>query len=153
MRRPFFLALLLAMVASACDSGASTPFVVNVELDDAANARLDELGESVQVIAHYYWRPASGEPAHGDNEYGYVLGGYPIGGETHEIIGSGRANFDGRTHSNSHIVVGEGASRVLINVVSARQTQSNNLLSCGIFDDSLDIASTQGIDISCSLIR
>ena len=146
-------AAILAAFLSACGASISCPFVVNVTLDQAAMTELSNSGEEVEVIAYYYWSPVSGGPSHEEDELGYVLGGYSIGEETHEIAREGAARFVGRTRPSSHVQAGHGEARVLINVVSARHTHPNNILDCSVFDESLAKASNQGVNLNCSLIR
>jgi hypothetical protein len=153
MRAPAFCSLTLIFALSACATAVTTPFVVNLTLDQSALAELRSSNEHVTVAAQYYWRPASGGPSHEENELDYVLGGYSVGGETHETTGDARVTFAGRTESNSHVRPGEGDARVLINVFSSRRTHPNNLLNCDVFDEKLSVAAAQGIAIHCNLIR
>lgn len=141
----------MAVFLTACGARITSPFVVNLTLDEAATAELQRSGEQVKLIAYYYWRPNSGGPSHDDNEFGYVLGGYPIGEEAHEVPGAAQVAFAGNTQPSMRVRSGDGEANVLINVVSARRTNSANILECGIYEGSLSNASRQGIDIHCSL--
>jgi hypothetical protein len=124
---------------------------VNLTLDEATTAKLQHAGEHVKLVAYYYWTPDSGGPSHSDSEFGYVLGGYPVGEEIHEIPGAARVTFAGRTQPSLCVHAGAGEMNLLINVVSARRVNPNNILECGIYEGSLAAASRQGINITCSL--
>ena len=151
MPRRSLIPLVLATCLAACGTKISSPFVVNLTLDDVAAAELRASGERVKLIADYYWTPNSGGPSHDENEFGYVLGGYPIGEEVHEVLGAGRVAFRGSTRRSTRVRSGDGETNVLINVVSARRTDPLNILECGVYEGSLTVASTQGIDIHCSM--
>lgn len=145
--------LILAGYLSACASGISSPYVVNLTLSPSAHVELRNSAERVKVAAYYYWRPNSGGPSHNDDELGSVLGGYSLGEESHEVErNTSRVSFAGRTRANFRIRAGHGEARVLINVFSARRTRPNNILDCSVFDDTLAVASSQGINVNCSLI-
>lgn len=79
---------------------------MNLTLDDVAAAELRASGEQVKLIADYYWTPNSGGPSHDENEFGYVLGGYPIGEEVHEVPAAGPVAFTGNTRRSLRIRAG-----------------------------------------------
>jgi len=124
---------------------------VNLTLDEPAIAELRASGEQVTLIAYYYWRPISGAPSHEDNEFGHVLGGYPIGEEIHEVPSQARVAFAGVTQRSVRVRSGGGEANVLINVVSARRSRPLNILECDIYDGSLEAASRQRVNVHCSL--
>src|SRR4051812_2649281 len=102
---PMLLPLLALTAALATGASApQTPFAVTVTFSPAAAAGLKSAGEQVKIAAYYYWRPVSGGPDHESDEFGYVLGGYPLGQEAHETQGNKPVRFLGRTNPDSTFV-------------------------------------------------
>ena len=70
-----------------------------------------------------------------------------------ELVGGGAAQFAPRRYDRSRLAYIEGGKlQVLINVYSGRRSSRDNLIDCGIFEDSIDVAARAPIKISCKLI-
>jgi hypothetical protein len=152
---------------SAAPASAATPdvpaappttqksgFDVAISLSPKAAAKLAAMHESIAISADYYGE-ATDEAIkrHLDNHQGEVNLG--AGEERHEIPGTG---------GTSHFVpppgdpeklkyVTGGKMKVLINVFTARHVSEDNLLDCGLFEDTVELAERDTIKISCKLIR
>lgn len=137
-----------AAETAASHSDQANPFTVDLTLSPKAFARLKETNERVRLMAWSFVPPKPGVPvAPGDR-------GVPLGEEEVIIppVAAQTVRFNGRYDPQIVQQSGEGAPRVLINVMSARATQPDNLLECGIFEDTLPAAQTSPIKIACKLI-
>ena len=122
-------------------------FAVEVALTPAATARLTALHEKIAVIAAYSGAPAPGVQATPDGQV-------DLGSETVELAPTqGRATFTGAVIDGGELKTIAGPPRVLINVVSARHADPDNLLDCGIFEDDIAVAQATTPRISCDLIK
>jgi hypothetical protein len=136
-------ALFLASSAQAGPYG----FTVDVSLSPKAAAELSARKEAIIVSAMYEGNAIAAKQK-------YEVDG-PLGlGDEQVIIpaAGGRAVITG----GKVIVKRIGWVKrfdVLINVYSARRSDPNNLLDCGIFEDSVKKAQEKPIPISCKLIR
>jgi hypothetical protein len=124
------------------------PFTVNVRLSKGAAARLEGAGETVVVVAYFF-----GFPIPSARELGGEMGELHVGHDEREMKGAGIAEFKGSEYDSSRLAVLEkGEVKVLINVVSGRRSDKNNLLDCDVFEDSVARAAREGIPILCKLI-
>ena len=154
-RLPLLAAVALLAAAPAASRAAEpTPnFSVVVTLSAEAQADLTKRKEQVTVAAMY-----SGEPTREavkkkiDDEVGEVVLGdealtRPIVGGKETFAFAGKA-FDGKRTK----WVKPGTASILINVYSARKAADDNLLDCGIFQDTVAVANAKPIEIACKLI-
>ncbi len=144
----FALGLALPLQAVAQHAPAIVPFNVQVTLSPSAAARLSALHEGITVTAYY-----SGDPAPGFTRHADQMGQINLGAEHVTIAGSGTAVLTGSVIPATQIGwVKDRAIQVLINVYSTRRSSSNNLLDCGIFEDTAKAAAKAPIQIACKLI-
>lgn len=156
---PSLRTLLLAAVAvlaAAPAVRANEPppkFSVVLTMSPASLAELTKLREQVTVSAHYYGMPT---PAADKNKIPNEIGEVDLGGEeSTRALASAHETFDfaGRGFQTKRTKWAEpGTAGVLINVYSARKVSDDNILDCGIFQDRLEIAEAQPIEIACKLI-
>jgi hypothetical protein len=129
------------------------PFTVKVNLSPAAAEKLAATEESVLVDVMYY-----GEPKDEAAKAGLEAGdpGVWLGTETLKIEGADMimpvpGNFENAIAAEKV----NGGVRALVNVYSARITNADNILSCGIIDETLEVlAETEGgVSVDCKLIE
>ena len=131
--------------AAIADAG----FGIDIVLSPRAAAELARRGEGI-VVATYFSGSARNEQAnHVDDHTGELDLG------SHEVTVAGR---------NGHVAIPgsalrrerfgnlRGAPQVLVNVFSARRTDENNLISCGIVSGELSQVAGRDHRISCTLI-
>jgi hypothetical protein len=138
---------VLALAVPAAQ-GAGFGFTVAVSLSPKAAATLKARGEGIVVAAMY-----SGEPIPAKASKADEMGMIDLGEEDVTIPGAnGRAVITGAKVIGAHVGWVK-APGVLINVYSARKTSQDNLLDCGIFEDTVAKAqATQPIAITCKMI-
>ena len=126
------------------------PFNVSVELTPRAAAELRRRRETIVVVAYFYGL-ANKRGAKYADEMGQI---YWSEEQDIELPFAGIARFRSRKLNASLLNYFEGRKpEVLINVVSGRRTDRDNLLACDIFEDSVYLAVKRGIQISCDLIH
>jgi len=111
---------------------------------------LTENKETVIVVAMFSARPKTGvrtqflEDKVADN----------LGSKEIEISPGATARFGAIAvpHAPRHRL-DESAPNLLINVVSGRRSNKNNLLECDIYQDTLISATGKNISLNCKLIR
>ena len=125
-------------------------FAVTVDLLPRATAALKRRGETIVVLAYYYGLANSRGAKYSDG-MGQI---YWSQEDQIELSGPGVARF-GLHNLNAALLdyFQDRKPEVLINVVSGRRTDPNNLLDCTVFEDSVYLAASQGIRITCDLIR
>ena len=124
----------------------STAFAIDVRLSPAAAAKLAAAKETVIVSGDYFGLPAQGVPVD-------MTGTLPLGRQTVELFGAGLARFDAANADPSRLKqVRDGDVHVLINVFSGRRSSDDNLLDCGIFQDSTRLATRTPVRIDCKLL-
>jgi hypothetical protein len=140
-------AATLALAATGAQA-AGYGFTVNVSLSTKAAAALKSRGEGIVVSAMYSGDPIPSKASKADEE-----GMIDLGNEEVTIPGAnGRAVVTGTKVEAAHIGWVK-APDVLINVYTARKTSPDNLIDCGIFEDTVARAqSTQPLQIACKLI-
>jgi hypothetical protein len=120
-------------------------FEVEVRLSDHAMTKLAKIGETVTVAAYFFGLPRA-EARHLGGEMGELHVGY----ERRELRTSGVVRFDGSPLDATRVSLLEGGRvKVLINVVSSRKASENNLLDCGVYEDSIERAAREGIRLHC----
>jgi len=152
------IALLAAVaVLSAAPAGhtaeAAPKFSVVLTMSPASLAKLTKLREQVTVSAHYYGMPT---PAADKNKITNEIGEVDLGDEeSTRALTAAHETFDfaGRGFQTKRAKWAEpGTAGVLINVYSARKVSDDNILDCGLFQDRLEVAEAQPIEIACKLI-
>jgi hypothetical protein len=151
MRGVLAFGLLACLVGAAQAQKAAVPvdFDVDVTLSKLAADKLAAAKEKIIVAA--YW---GGEPTEKASKHAEGDGQISLGAERVTISGAGgRAHIKGSTFERAHIGwVKDGALEVLVNVYSARLSSGNNLLDCGLFQDSPAKSREKPVNISCKLI-
>ena len=69
-----------------------------------------------------------------------------------EIPTAGTATFDGSALQQDKLGLIQGEPQVNINVYSGRKSSPDNLLDCGMFQDSVVVAAKAPIRVDCKLI-
>ncbi len=141
--------LVASGVAHAQTKGPAPNFAIAVTLSPAAAKRVGGLKEAITVAAYYYGEPTKAAAKKADE-----VGQIDLGSE--EIrLGSagGTATFTGKGFKADRLgwVVGR-EGRVNINVYTARLVHPDNLLDCGLFEDTLAVAQGRTIPMTCKLI-
>ena len=140
--KPLLLCALLASPALAQE----TTLTLDLRFDEAATTALQQRGEMVVISAFYVGEPAPGNLLPVD-EMGMVY----LGSEDYTVYPLNQTVQIG--HSLGAAPIGNVlAPMVNVNVYSARHTDENNLLDCGIVDGPTDALSKQPQLISCNLI-
>lgn len=140
--KPLLLCALLASPAVAQE----TTLTLDIRFDAASTIALQERGEMVVISAVYAGEPAPGNVLPVD-EIGMVY----LGAEDYTVYPLNQTVQIG--HSLGAAPIGNVlAPMVNVNVYSARHTDENNLLECGIVDGPTDALSKQPQLISCKLI-
>ncbi len=147
MRRLMAMAAAAACIAAGAD--AETGFSLDLSFDDAAAAELERRGERVIVSVFYFGEPNAAGAPHADEMNQIYLGAEQItvrGLAQTVRIG---ANVDAKALAEW---VAGGAARANVNVYSARFTDENNILNCGIFEDAVTVAQAAAPRIDCTLL-
>lgn len=154
--RRLALAATLSMLTTATVAVAAEPvpkFSVTLTLSQPALAKLAKIKEQVTVSAHYYGEPTKdaekkkipneiGEVDLGDEEQSRAIAKAT---ETYAFTGK---TFDAKKTK----WIKPGTSGILINVYSSRRVVDDNVLDCGLFQDTVAVAMAKPIEISCKLI-
>ena len=131
----------------------SMPFNLQINFSPAAAAKLAETGERVKVDAMYYAEPKD-ETVAGELEAGDP--GVWLGTEELFLEGAdGLMPVPGYFENGIAAEKTTGPVRALVNVYSAREKSADNILSCGIVDETLEAlseAATPSV-IACALIE
>lgn len=128
-------------------------FTVVVTFSKETLAKLTGMKEQVTVSAMYSGMPTKeAEKKKIPDEIGEVgLGNEeqsrPLSGPRETFAFAGKAFQAARTKW-----VQPGSASLLINVYSSRKVSDDNLLDCGIFQDTLAVANAKPIEITCKLI-
>jgi hypothetical protein len=127
----------------------SPAFRVTVDLRPRAVAELKRRGETVVVLAYYYGL-ANPRGAKYSDDMGQI---YWSADERIELDHSQTAQFPQHDLNAAMLdYLQDRKPEVLINVVSGRRTDPNNLLRCTVFEDSVYLAASQGVHVTCDLI-
>ncbi|NLH83080.1 MAG: hypothetical protein GX458_19890 [Phyllobacteriaceae bacterium] len=154
MRAPWFLIAGASLCCAVAASAAETPkFDLVLSLSPAALAELTKIHEQVTIAAMYAGEPTKdAQKKKIDDEIGEVNLGHeeitrPMTASTTTVSFVGKG-FDAKRLK----WVKPGTAKVLINVYSARKVNDDNLLDCGLFEDTYAAAAAKPIEISCKLI-
>lgn len=139
-------ALILTALLATPATAQETTITLHITFDAASATKLQEAGEMV-IISSYFW---------GDPVAGNVL---PVNEIDQLYLGGEQATVwpNAQTISIGHSLAGGPLGNVEtpmvnVNVYSARITDENNLLDCGIVDGPTDALSKFPQEISCKLI-
>ncbi|MDB5666683.1 hypothetical protein [Cypionkella sp.] len=140
------LCLSALMLLTTPATAQETALTLHISFDAAFTTKLQEAGEMV-TVSSYFW----GDPATGNvltlNEMGQLY----LGAEEATVWPHEQTFSIG--HSLAGAPVGNvEAPMVNVNVYSARITDENNLLDCGIVDGPTDALSKSTQEITCKLI-
>jgi predicted small lipoprotein YifL len=149
-------AALLALALAACgEKPAAEPdaaekadaaYKVDLTLTPRAIAKLKEMGEKVTVSSMFLGLAAKPEPnSAGPLDLGQLQRDVEPENQTVAITAP--------PFAPSRLKEITGKPLLLINVVSARVRSPDNLLDCGIFEDTLEKAVSAPIEIACDLIE
>ncbi len=144
------LAALLALTASSARAdGPPMGFSVDVTLSAKAADLLATKGEKIIVWASWYGDPSPAGKKHVDE-----MGQVDMGEEKVQLPSTGgTATLSGKKVAISHIGwVKDQNVQVLVNVYTARLKDPNNLLDCGLFQDSVTLARKGPVAIACKVI-
>lgn len=147
--RSFCLSTALALLAATGPAIAqSAPaFSLEVQLDPATLAELESRGEMVVVSGWFFGDPAPGSTVTPD-EMGYIY----LASEELTIWPKASVTLTLGNNLGSAPLAEVVAPMVNINVYTARHTDENNLLDCGLVDGPLaDLTKTPQV-ITCKLI-
>lgn len=137
--------LLCALLASPA-LAQETTLTLDIRFDAASTTALQERGEMVVISAIYVGEPAPGNVLPVD-EMGMVY----LGAEDYTVYPLNQTIQIG--HSLGTAPIGNVLEPMVnVNVYSARHTDENNLLDCGIVDGPTESLSKQPQLISCKLI-
>ena len=139
-------ALILTALLAAPAMAQETSLTIHITFDAASATKLQEAGEMV-VVSSYFW----GDPVAGNflpvNEMGQLY----LGGEEATIWPREQTLSIGGSLGGAPIG-NVAAPMVNVNVYSARITDENNLLDCGIVEGPTDELSKSTQEIACKLI-
>lgn len=152
MRRSWkYSALLLVgltgpVLSAEAQDIALPKYSVDVALSAKAAAKLVESGETIHIAAVYFGTARPG--VQGDD-----VGQIPLGNEDTDIPAAGAAILGHIKLKSAEVAkIAEARPQLLINVYTSRKVFEDNLLDCGIFQDSVDVAAAKPIRIACKLI-
>jgi hypothetical protein len=138
--------------AASRPAWAMTPaFKVAVSLSPRAAARLAHPRDTVLVSAEVYGEATPlGVRRRMADEMDWIQ--FPPETKV-ELQAAGVAVIPPRRYDSGKLAYIEGGKlQVLINVYSGRRSGPDNLIDCGIFEDSIDVAARAPIQIACKLI-
>lgn len=152
--RRLVIASTLSLLATAALAADGAPkYSVALTLSPAALAKLTKIKEQVTVSAHYYAMPtAEAEKKKIPNEIGEI----DLGDEE-QTRALGKATdvftFTGKGFNQKNLKWAHAETAgILINVYSARRAVDDNILDCGLFQDTVTLAKSKPIEIACKLI-
>jgi hypothetical protein len=129
------------------------PFKVKVNLSPAAAAKLAETDERVVVDAMYFAQPKDIEAhtATNPSHPGVIVGQEILTIEGADMVMPVPGLFDNAAAAEQTT----GAVYALVNVYSARLSHADNILSCGVVEETLESLSEMpnGLTIDCKLIE
>lgn len=142
--------------ADATASRASA-FTVEITLSPAARKRLSNPRESLIVSADYFGYPSAQALAQrvpGSENPWFTLHHAQVELENPSQDGSVTAHFPAIALDAAKLAWTDapGAPQVNVNVFSGRRSSPDNLLDCGMFQDTLAVAARAPIRLRCGLI-
>ena len=135
-------------LAAAPNVVAGPAFSVVVSLSPKAAARLANPKETILVTAEFYGVPKA------EKQRMELQGRLDLAPEQDvEIPSAGTAHFVGPRYDKTKLpLVEPGAPVVALEIVSGRHSSPDNLLDCSFFEDSLTLAASKPVAVSCKLI-
>lgn len=136
---------------------APNAFNVEIKLSPAARERLTSQRESLIATAEYFGYPSAQAQAQhvpGSGNPWLTLHRAQVELEGTQLDGTPTARFLAVTLDPRQLAWTDapGTPQVNINVYSGRRSSPDNLLDCGMFQDTLAIAVRTPIEVSCTLI-
>jgi|ERR1035438_1228895 hypothetical protein len=123
-------------------------FSISVKLSDAAKQQLQNMHESILVIAYF-----DGDPLPGQGTYNAPFRDVFLGNAEKLVDEHNIATFDTTRISQSNWDrLADKNYFITINVVSARKASKNNLLSCSVPENRLSTFAGKTTEVSCDLI-
>jgi len=146
-----------AATAPRSSGPTSNAFDVEITLSRAAREHLVAQRESLIAGAEYFGYPsARAQEAHvpGSENPWLTLHREQIELEGAQLDGTPTARFPAVTFDPEQLAWTEApdAPQVNINVYSGRRSSPDNMLECGMFQDTLAVAARTPIRLSCGLI-
>ena len=140
---------MLASIAGAARAQPVQPVTVEVTLSPQAAARLAALHEGVTVAASFAGDPVAAARRQVDERGQVSRAGesVPIADPPGRVVVTGA----GVTEAKMRLLRNRNV-HLLINVFSARRAVPDNILFCGLFDDSAALAAREPVRINCKLI-
>ena len=124
------------------------PFDVTVSLSPDAVKKLTELKETVIVAAYFYGDSIPEAKSKAD-----AFGEIHFGTSKMELPGAGVVRITPIDIDPTELKLIQGREvMVLINVFSGRRSLKENILKCGIFQDRVARAASEGVKINCTLL-
>jgi len=138
-------------------SAESNAFTVEITLSAVARERLATQNESLIASADYFGYPSAQAQAQrvpGSENPWLTLHRAQVELEGAQLDGAPAARFPAVAFDAEQLAWtgAPDAPQVNINVYSGRRSSPDNLLDCGMFQDTLAVASRAPIRLSCSLI-
>jgi hypothetical protein len=151
--------LSLAILAAACGDNAATEaggdskaqrYKVELTFTPRTITELRAMGEKVTIANWYYGLAKEGTPEDLREENDQISLGENLMGvdPADQIVSVSVSPF--AKDKLKHV---DGEPMLLINVYTARKAHPDNLINCGIFDDTLAKAEPTTIEIACDLIK
>ena len=127
-------ALMTFCATIAFSSPVAVPwFEIDIRLSAKAQAEIQRRGETILVVAYFGGIPKAGSKFKPDE-----MGNIDLGQARVELSGQGIARFEGFVVPKEKVAaLTDSNYNVLVNVFTARKTDKNNLLACGIVEDSI----------------
>ena len=150
------LTILVADISYAVDISAHhpskpiqvPPFDVTVSLSPDAVKKLIELKETVIVAAYFYGDSIPEAKSKAD-----AFGEIHFGASKMELAGAGVVRITPIDIDPTELKLIQAREvMVLINVFSGRRSLKENILKCGIFQDRVARAASEGVKINCTLL-
>ncbi|WP_216965436.1 hypothetical protein [Lysobacter sp. MMG2] len=132
-------------------------FAVQITLSPAAHDRLASQRESLIVSADYFGYPSAQAQAQrvpGSENPWLTLHRAQMELDGAQLEGTATARFPAVALDTKQLAWTDApeAPQVNINVYSGRRSSPDNLLDCGMFQDTLAVAARAPIRVSCALI-
>lgn len=141
------LGLSSALAQTALAQTAPPVVTITLRLDDAALAELTRRGEKVVVAGWYYGDPAPGTTIPVD-EMGMIY----LGAEELTIWPAAQTTLTLGANLGSAPLEGVLQPMLNVNVFTARHTDENNLIDCGLVEGPIADLATAPQQMTCTLI-
>lgn len=124
-----------------------TPVTVKVTLSPKASAELQRTKEAVLVDVVY-----GGDPTQKASSQANDLGLIELGRVKKELPGAAEITLTEDVIDKNRLKLTVGQPQIMINVLSAKKTSSNNILSCAFYWETLKVAGQAPVVIPCKLL-